>query len=245
MKEPPMAAITDTISATTTLADIVTAHPSLARELERRNLDYCCGGADTLGEACDTNGLDVATVISELAQTSSESPSEPWSTMGLVQLVDHLESTHHAYLWAEMPRLSALADKVVSVHGERHPELAAINACYTTIRADLEPHLTKEERVLFPMIRELATASTAPSFHCGSLHNPISVMLSEHDTVGDLLRQLRQLTDGYQTPADGCGSYQALFAGLEQLEADTHLHIHKENNLLFPAVVQVEQRLSA
>ena len=164
--------------------------------------------------------------------------------MGLVQLVDHLESTHHEYLWAEMPRLSALADKVVAVHGERHPELAAINDCYSTIRADLEPHLTKEERVLFPMIRELATASTAASFHCGSLRNPISVMLSEHDTVGELLRQLRQLTDGYQPPADGCESYQALFAGLEQLEADTHLHIHKENNLLFPAVVQVEQRLS-
>jgi regulator of cell morphogenesis and NO signaling len=238
-----MTAITDTITAATTLADIVTTCPSLARELERRDLDYCCGGAATLEDACSTNGLDVATVISELAVASAESPSEAWSTMGLVQLVDHLESTHHEYLWAEMPRLSALADKVVAVHGERHPELAAINDCYSTIRADLEPHLTKEERVLFPMIRELATASTAASFHCGSLRNPISVMLSEHDTVGDLLRQLRQLTDGYQPPADGCGSYQALFAGLEQLEADTHLHIHKENNLLFPAVVQVEQRL--
>lgn len=236
-----MNAITETV----TLADIVTHHPALARELERRDLDYCCGGATTLAEACNANGLDVATVIDELASASSESPSEAWATMGLVQLVDHLEATHHAYLWAEMPRLSALLDKVVAVHGERHPELAALNECYTTIRADLEPHLTKEERVLFPMIRELAVASTPPSFHCGSLQNPISVMLSEHDTVGELLRQLRQLTDGYQTPADGCGSYEALFAGLEQLEADTHLHIHKENNLLFPAVEQVEQRLSS
>ncbi len=236
-----MTAITETI----TLADIVTTHPSLARELERRDLDYCCGGATTLGEACTANGLDVATVIDELATASASSSSESWSTMGLAELVDHLESTHHAYLWAEMPRLSALLDKVVSVHGERHPELAAINECYTTIRADLEPHLAKEERVLFPMIRELATASSTPSFHCGSLQNPISVMLSEHDTVGDLLRQLRRLTDGYQPPADGCGSYVALFAGLEQLEADTHLHIHKENNVLFPAVAQVEQRLGS
>lgn len=236
-----MTAITETI----TLADIVTTHPALARELEQRELDYCCGGAATLAEACRANGLDVATVIDELATASSESPRESWSTMGLVQLVDHLEATHHAYLWAEMPRLSALLDKVVSVHGERHPELAAINDCYTTIRGDLEPHLTKEERVLFPMIRELAIASTAPSFHCGSLENPISVMLSEHDTVGELLRQLRQLTNGYQPPADGCESYVAVFAGLDQLEADTHLHIHKENNLLFPAVVQVEQRLAS
>jgi regulator of cell morphogenesis and NO signaling len=239
-----MNAITESV----TLADIVTTHPALARELERRDLDYCCGGGTTLSEACNANGLDVATVIDELVAASlqsSESPGQSWATMGLVQLVDHLEATHHAYLWAEMPRLSALFDKVLSVHGERHPELVAIGECYTTIRTDLEPHLTKEERVLFPMIRELATASTAPSFHCGSLQNPISVMLSEHDTVGDLLRQLRRLTDGYQPPADGCGSYEALFAGLEQLEADTHLHIHKENNLLFPTVVQVEQRLGS
>ncbi len=236
-----MTAITETF----TLADIVTTHPSLARELERRDLDYCCGGSTTLEAACRANGLDVATVIGELAVASSESPSESWSTMGLVELVDHIEATHHAYLWVEMPRLSALLDKVVSVHGERHPELAAINDCYSTIRADLEPHLTTEEREVFPMIRELAIAGTASSFHNGSLRDRISVMLSEHDTVGDLLRQLRQLTDGYQPPADGCESYAALFAGLEQLEADTHLHIHKENNLLVPAVVEVERRLSA
>jgi regulator of cell morphogenesis and NO signaling len=241
MKEQLMNAITESV----TLADIVTTHPSLARELERRDLDYCCGGGITLAAACSANGLDVETVIDELTAESSDSPGEPWATMGLVQLVDHLEATHHRYLWAELPRLSALFDKVLSVHGERHPELVAIDECYTTIRIDLEPHLTKEERVLFPMIRELATASTAPSFHCGSLQNPISAMLSEHDTVGDLLRQLRRLTDGYQPPADGCGSYEALFAGLEQLEADTHLHIHKENNLLFPTVVQVEQRLGS
>ena len=190
----------------------------------------------------------MAIVIDELAAATSDAPSAPgeaWATMGLVQLVDHLEATHHEYLWAELPRLSALLDKVLSVHGERHPELAAIHECYTTIRADLEPHLTKEERVLFPMIRELATASAPSASDRPSLQPPISVMLSEHDTVGDLLRRLRQLTDGYRPPADGCGSYEALFAGLEWLEADTHLHIHKENNLLFPAVVQVEQRLGS
>jgi regulator of cell morphogenesis and NO signaling len=239
-----MNAITESV----TLADIVTIHPSLARELERRDLDYCCGGATTLAEACSAKGLDVATVIADLDAASAHAgdpTGASWSTMGPADLVDHLEQTHHAYLWAEMPRLSGLLDKVVSVHGERHRELAAIDECYGAIRTDLEPHLVKEERVLFPMIRELATASTTPSFHCGSLRNPISVMLREHDTVGDLLRQLRQLTDGYQPPADACGSYEALFAGLEALEADTHLHIHKENNLLFPAVEQLEQRLSS
>ncbi|MDX2381465.1 MAG: iron-sulfur cluster repair di-iron protein [Acidimicrobiia bacterium] len=226
-----------------TLAEIVNAHPSLARELEARDLDYCCGGATTVEDACATNGLDVATVLDELARAGVDEPAERWSTMGLVELVDHLEATHHAYLWSELPRLAALLDKVVGVHGERHPELGDIDDCFTTIRSDLEPHLTKEERVLFPMVRELAAADSQPSFHCGSIQNPISVMLTEHDTVGDLLRQLRSLTDGYTPPTDGCGSYVALFAGLETMEADTHLHIHKENNLLFPAVAAAERRL--
>ena len=98
----------------------------------------------------------------------------------------------------------------------------------------------KEEQVLFPMIRELAGAAEPPEFHCGSLQNPISVMLAEHDRAGDLLTTLRSLTDGYVAPADGCASYRALYAGLAELEADTHLHVHKENNLLFPAVVALE-----
>ena len=102
----------------------------------------------------------------------------------------------------------------------------------------------KEERVLFPMIRELAAATEMPDFHCGTLRNPISVMLGEHDRAGELLAQLRSLTSDYTPPADGCASYGALFDGLKRLEADTHLHVHKENNLLFPAVVAMENAIA-
>jgi regulator of cell morphogenesis and NO signaling len=234
-----------TFTEHTTLADIVTAQPGLARELETRGLDYCCGGAATLADSCRANHIDIDTVLAELAAVEADEAAPTWATMGLGDLVDHLESTHHEYLWAELPRLSTLADKVVSVHAERHPELIDIAACYTTIRADLEPHLTKEEHVLFPMVRQLAAAEMAPMFHCGSLTNPISVLLTEHDVVGELLAQLRELTDGYQTPAGGCASYAALFTGLAEMEADTHLHVHKENNVLFPAVVALEQQLSS
>ncbi len=229
----------------TTLADIVTARPGLARELETRGLDYCCGGAATLADSCRANDLDVDTVLVELAAVEVDETTPSWAAMDVAELVDHLEATHHQYLWAELPRLSTLADKVVSVHAERHPELVDIAACFATIRADLEPHMTKEERVLFPMIRALAAAETAPTFHCGSLTNPISVMLAEHDTVGELLAQLRELTNAYQTPADGCASYAALFSGLAEVEADTHLHVHKENNVLFPAVLALERQVAS
>ena len=145
------------ITSQSTLGDLVTADPSLARQLERHGLDYCCGGSRTIAEACASQGLAVEAVIAELT-TDADPPSPAWTTMAADDLVDHIEATHHRYLWQELPRLSALIDKVTSVHGARHPELDDVARCFETLRADLEPHLVKEERVLFPMIRELATA---------------------------------------------------------------------------------------
>ena len=238
----------NTIDPTTSLGDLVEQHPRLAREFERYGLDYCCGGGRSLAESCAVKGLDLGQVVGELSTIAAAEPqAAEWSGMGAAQLCDHLEAVHHRYLWDELPRLSALVAKIESVHGARHPELAAVGRCYEEIRADLEPHLLKEERVLFPMVRELAAAALAtvsgPEFHCGTVRNPISVMLAEHDRVGELLAHLHSLTGGYQPPADGCATYQACFAGLAELEADTHLHIHKENNVLFPMVVRLEAEI--
>jgi regulator of cell morphogenesis and NO signaling len=159
------------------------------------------------------------------------------------ELVNHLEATHHRYLKQELPRLGELAAKVSRVHGDRHPELVKTAAVLAEIRADLEPHLRKEEEVLFPMIRTLASANSQPTFACGSIANPITVMEQEHTAVGALLERLRQITGGYQAPEDTCASTRALMAGLAELEADTHLHIHKENNHLFPAALEREVQL--
>jgi regulator of cell morphogenesis and NO signaling len=236
--------MSDTIDATSTLAELVDSHPELARQLELRGLDYCCGGRRTLEEACARAGLALAPTIAELdAATSPPRPAE-WMSMTASELVDHIEAVHHRPAWEELRRLSGLLDKVVGVHGRRRPELHEIAARFAVLRADLEPHMLKEERVLFPMIRELVAADSAPTFHCGTLRHPISVMLREHETVGELLRQLRSLTFGYQPPPDGCASYAACFRGLAELEADTHLHVHKENNLLFPMVVRMEEQLA-
>jgi regulator of cell morphogenesis and NO signaling len=232
-----------TIELTTTLGALVNEHPELARELERRGLDYCCGGGASLADACATAGVDPLAVADELSAATTGDDPPDWSTMGAVALVDHLVTTHHRYLTDELPRISRLVTKVVTVHGDRHPELRAVAARFDELWADLEPHLQREERVLFPMVRELATAAAMPSFHCGTLRNPIAVMLREHDVVGRLLAELRTLTDGYRPPADGCESYVACYAALAELEADTHLHVHKENILLFPMVTALEQRL--
>ena len=232
------------LDASTSLADIATNVPGSERVLESYGLDYCCGGGTSLADACSGAGLDVSVMLERLS--AIEPKAQPaWQTMGPSALVDHIESTHHAYLHAELPRLVELAAKVASVHGDRHPELIDVQRAVEELRADLDPHLMKEEQVLFPMIRELASADRSPQFHCGSLQNPISVMLREHDDTGELLARLRRLTSGYETPDDACGSYQALYAGLAEVEADTHRHVHVENNLLFPTVVDLERSLAS
>ena len=231
-----------TISADDTLAAVVIAHPALVRDLDRLGLDYCCGGRRTVAQACVHEGLDLEAVLVELDLSCSVVAPPAWTTLDVKDLVDHIEATHHTYLWRELPRLTALADKVTAVHAGRHPDLVAVRDVVIEIRADLEPHLMKEERVLFPMIRDLVVADQPPRFPCGTVANPIRVMRFEHDRVGELLARLRVLTGDYVVPGDGCASFDALYMGLEELEADTHLHVHKENNVLFPAVERLEAR---
>jgi regulator of cell morphogenesis and NO signaling len=233
-----------TVDVNDSLADLVTRHPGVRRHLEALGLDYCCGGQRTLATAAEQAGLDLEEVLATLLVTEAEPEAADWASMGPAELVDHLEATHHTYLHSELPRLGALVDKVVAVHGQRHPELEEVASIFGALRADLEPHLLKEERVLFPMIRELAESSSLPEFHCGSLTNPIRVMLAEHDQAGELLARLRGATGGYVVPHDACASYRALYDGLAELESDTHLHVHKENNLLFPAVLAMESELA-
>jgi regulator of cell morphogenesis and NO signaling len=232
-----------TIESSATLASVVRAHPEVVRELERRGLDYCCHGDQTLADACGAADLDPATVLADLEAATGTDTVEAWTALSPAELVDHIEAVHHRYLWDELPRLAELTDTVVAVHGPRHPELADVAESFAAVRADFEPHLLKEEQVLFPMIRAIATASRPPELHCGRIANPISMMMREHERTGALLASLRAVTDDYRTPEDGCASYRALYDGFARLEADTHLHIHKENNVLFPAVAQLERQL--
>ncbi len=219
---------TTTGDAERTLAEIVTERPSAARILESFGLDYCCGGAARLDAACADSGVPTDRVLAALAEVHLDVEPE-WATMSPAEMVDHLESVHHAYLHTELPRLDALAEKVAGVHGGRHPELLDVLADVKDLRDDLEPHLMKEERVLFPAIRNHVPGNR--------LAAPISVMLAEHDTTGALLARLQRSALDFAVPDDACASYRALYEGLDELTRDTHLHVHKENNVLFPAVL--------
>jgi regulator of cell morphogenesis and NO signaling len=170
--------------------------------------------------------------VAALAQTPARAAAHASPAGDPVALIDDIVLGHHAFLREELPALGALAAKVNVVHGGRHPELAAVHQLVVALQADLEPHMLKEERILFPAIRLLAGGQR--QFPFGPVHNPIRMMRLEHEQAGDLLAALRRATAGYAVPADGCASYEMLFRRLEHVEEDTHLHIHKENNVLFP-----------
>lgn len=211
-----------------TLGELVSAHPELARVFERLNIDYCCGGKLPLEEACAQRGLDLHGVARELEQAAKEPDNTlvDASVLGLAELADHIEQTHHAYLKRELPRIEALTEKVAAAHGQHDPRLMALRKRFLEFQAELVSHMLKEERILFPAIRLLARSSQWVPVPFGSLANPIQVMESEHDQAATALAWFREWTDGYTPPAGACDMLQALYRALAELEADMHQHVH-------------------
>ncbi len=229
------------ITNETKLRDIATHAPSATRVLDAHRLDYCCHGGRSLAEACAEASLDAGRLLAELEREARASAdrgaSTDWSGARAAELVDHILETHHAFTRSELSRLSTLADKVVARHGERHPELLEMRRVWTELRGDLEPHMMKEEHVLFPLIVQLERGGGPGPM---PVEAPVDAMTSEHEHDGELLAELRRITSDYAPPGNACGSYRALYAGLEELERDLHQHIHLENNVLFPMARRLE-----
>ncbi len=221
------------------VGDIAARSPHATRILERAGIDYCCGGQRTLGEACALAKVGTADLLAALADAPPVSEGQDFLTMPLELLIDHLLETHHVFTRAALARLEGLSTKVSGVHGQRHPELVEVRRVFEILRDDLTAHLFKEENILFPYVR--GKVAGQKGLMLDSAEGPIHVMNHEHEETGEILRELRRLTGDYTPPADGCGSYRALYAGLAELEADLHQHIHLESNILFPRTMALEE----
>ncbi|WP_432557573.1 iron-sulfur cluster repair di-iron protein [Granulicoccus sp. GXG6511] len=216
------------LSTATLVGDFVAVNPGTARVLEAHGLDYCCGGQRPLAAAAAESGLDAEAILAELTAVAPATDELDVTKLTNAELCDHLVSTHHEYLWREMPRVTQLANKVARVHGANHPELREVQLTWQALVTDLTEHLMTEEQEEFPAIKQAEADGNSFS------REGVEKLMGEHDEAGELLARLRELTGGFEVPADGCGSYRALYAGLEDAERDLHTHIHKENNILFP-----------
>ncbi|MFV1980940.1 MAG: iron-sulfur cluster repair di-iron protein [Rhodothermia bacterium] len=210
------------------VGEIAAAVPAATRVFHRHQIDFCCGGGRPLEEVCDRKGLSVDSILDEIETevTPADTSARDWTDAPLGDLIDHILTTYHEPLREELPRLQSMAHKVLRVHGDSDPEmLATLNDVLDGLVAELYSHMLKEERILFPMIKHGGGSSAGA---------PISVMEHEHDSAGDALRRMRELTRDYDPPEWACTTYRALFGGLADLEEALHEHIHLENNILFP-----------
>jgi regulator of cell morphogenesis and NO signaling len=231
-----------------TVGDLVAELPSRSRIFEQLGIDYCCGGKQSLAAACQQKNLDPAAVL-ELLDNQAVSPEDQDeispARMAMTELADHIEKKHHAWLRQELPRIAKLMQKVVSVHGGDHGWLRDLERVYEGLDSELTSHMMKEEQILFPLIRQLEAGVPLPAMLLVGLHAPINCMENEHESAGRALQSLRQLSNNYTPPTGACNTFCVLLAALAELEADLHLHIHKENNILFPAAMEMCNRRAA
>ncbi len=229
-----------------TLRSIVTQNIATAATFEKYGLDFCCHGNIALDQACAGKNVNAEQVSKEITDilNYTEASNADFNSMELDLLIQHIVSTHHKYVRDKLPIITAFADKVVNAHGNNHPEVITITELFNGVATELSSHLLKEERVLFPLIQKIVEAKrqkvefAAPM----SVRFPISAMEAEHTSAGDALQQIRDLSANYNPPADACNTFKALYYELSAFENDLHIHIHLENNILFPKAIQLENQ---
>jgi len=234
------------LNTTKTVRELALEVPNATRVFERLKIDYCCGGGRNIEEACQSVGVrldELSRLLDEAGAIRED--SRDFARGPLSDLIRHILDTHHVYTREESARIQALLEKVCRKHGENHPHLPGLRELFLRLDADLQPHLLKEEQILFPYILRLEAAADAgtpaPFAPFGTVGNPVRMMVFEHDTAGDLLREIRAAASDFRAPDDACMSFRALYQALEAFEQDLHQHIHLENNVLFPRAVELEK----
>jgi regulator of cell morphogenesis and NO signaling len=231
-----------------TLGEIATKDLRKAEIFKKYGLDFCCGGKKTVRQACAEKGIDATKVEEELqnAEVAAYTRPLPYNDWSLSFLADYIVNTHHSYVTKSLPELRTYATKVAKVHGAHHPELIPVRQLVEDINEELTGHMVKEENILFPFIKQLEASKingkNLEPAGFGTVQNPINMMEHEHEEVGKNLEKIRVLTNNYALPEDACASYKLLFKMLEEFESDLFIHIHLENNILFPKALKLEKQ---
>lgn len=213
------------------------------------NIDFCCKGNISVGEACRQKNIPAAQVTAELAnaRTAGAGATVDYNSWGLDVLASHIWQTHHAYVAEQIPVITPFLHKLCSVHGQAHPELHEIRSLFSDAAAELTMHMKKEEMMLFPYIRQMVAAKLEgttclpPVF--GSIISPIAIMMHEHNQEGERFARMTALSNDFTPPPDACNTYRVTYGLLQEFRDDLHLHIHLENNILFPKAVIMEENM--
>ncbi|MDD3723760.1 MAG: iron-sulfur cluster repair di-iron protein [Lutibacter sp.] len=237
-----------TITKNQTIAQCVANNYQTATIFKKHKIDFCCGGKISISEACQKNKVDEETLLQELNGATQQKPQEDAEeTYELDKLAKHIVEKHHAYVRQRIPEMEPFLDKVVRVHGEKHPELKKVQENFQAVKEELLSHMQKEENVLFPYIEQMMevkknNTQLEPPFF-GTIKNPINMMEMEHESAGNAFKEIRELTNDLTPPDGACNTYRVTFSLLDEFENDLHRHIHLENNVLFPKSIMLESDL--
>jgi len=231
------------------IGELVAQDYRTASIFKKYGIDFCCQGNRTIEDACAEKKLNSELIVMDLnqLQQARTDHSTDYISWPIDLLADYIEKKHHRYVEEKTQEIKPYLDKICRVHGERHPELFEINKHFNATAGELAMHMKKEELVLFPFIRKMAKAKQegvkieTPNF--GTVQNPIQMMMDEHTTEGERFREIETLSNNYAPPHDACNTYRVTFALLKEFEQDLHLHIHLENNILFPKGIELEKEL--
>lgn len=221
------------------VGEIVTRDFRAAEIFKHSGIDFCCGGGQSLEEACKEKNLDLSYLEQELTNLEQSPADEAhnFKEWKLDFLCDYIENTHHKTVLRLLPQLVVYTRKIAEVHGAHHPELVTIADMFVEINAELLQHLRNEEDVLFPAIREILKSGSAEAKAVALTE--ITRMKGEHDFAGGAMDKINVLSGGYIVPADGCSTYEVAYKLLEQFEDDLHVHVHLENNILYPKALSL------
>lgn len=235
------------ITDKTIIGELVAEDYRTAAVFKEYGIDFCCNGNRTITEACRDKNIPTDALIEELKPSAlqNEKNAVNYAAWPADLLADYIEKKHHRYVEAKIREIKPYLEKIVTVHGDRHPELAEVAELFNQSAGELTAHMKKEELILFPFIRKMTEGNGKPErAPFGSVQQPIAMMFHEHDAEGERFRKIATLTDGYTPPADACNTYRVTFALLKEFEEDLHMHIHLENNILFPKAIRMEETMT-
>ncbi|REG90345.1 iron-sulfur cluster repair di-iron protein [Algoriphagus antarcticus] len=229
------------------IGELVAKDYRYATVFQKNKIDFCCQGNRTIEEACDRKKVNIDALLSELTEAAqiNETATTDFNSWPLDLLADYIEKKHHRYVESRITEIKPMLAKIVKVHGEMHPELLEVEELFLGSAGELTAHMKKEEFILFPFVKKLVQASEEKTEltpgHFGTVANPVAMMMEEHAAEGERFRKIAELTDDYTPPKGACTTYMVTFSLLKEFEQDLHLHIHLENNILFPKAIELEK----
>jgi iron-sulfur cluster repair di-iron protein len=235
----------NTFNSNQKIGEIVTKFPNAADIFKEYKIDFCCGGDRPLITAINEQGVNESEILEKInasyekLQSNLYTNNRNWVEAPFDELVDHIVNVHHGYLYENLPKISELTTKILRVHGGHHPELSKVHKLFHTVKMELDAHLIEEETIQYPAIKEYLKSNSEADLD--KAINIINQLQDEHTGAGDILKELRRVTNDYNAPTDGCNTYKLTYAKLEEMESDIFQHIHLENNILFPRLLELKK----